>query len=172
MLERADYPTMTEELRDQDRLARHLPDEAPAAVEAYDPNGEAVRLLGPFVVNEPVLGRPVCGGRLAAWLALEDKLLAEDVWRAVDAPHVGADVVPVDAAALDLASAAAPGGGSRGRRHRDGRAECGRDVLPADRRPAGHRERVAPLNAALLRFLDAELGTGFGPVEVAPDVRR
>ncbi len=35
----------------------------------------------------------------------------------------------------------------------------------------GRGDRVAPLNAALLRFLDAELGTGFGPVDVAPDVR-
>jgi hypothetical protein len=32
-------------------------------------------------------------------------------------------------------------------------------------------ERLGPLNAALLRFLDDELGTGFGPVEAAPDVR-
>jgi hypothetical protein len=32
-------------------------------------------------------------------------------------------------------------------------------------------ERLGPLNAALLRFLDDELGTGFGPVEPAPDVR-
>ena len=32
-------------------------------------------------------------------------------------------------------------------------------------------ERLGHLNAALMRFLDAELGTGFGPVEAAPDVR-
>jgi hypothetical protein len=32
-------------------------------------------------------------------------------------------------------------------------------------------DRIAPVNAAMLRLLDAELGTGFGPVEVAPDVR-
>ena len=35
--------------------------------------------------------------------------------------------------------------------------------------PAG--ERVAPLNVALIRFLDEEFGTGFGPVETALDVR-
>jgi hypothetical protein len=105
MMERGDYPTITEELRDQDRLARDLPAGVRAAVDAYDPDREAVWLLGPFVVNEPVLGRPVYGGRPAAWLALEDKLLAEDVWRAVDAPHATAAVVPVDAAALADASA-------------------------------------------------------------------
>jgi hypothetical protein len=32
-------------------------------------------------------------------------------------------------------------------------------------------ERLGPLNAAMLRFLDHELDTGFGPVEAAPDVR-
>lgn len=105
LMERRDYPTMTEELRDQDRLARNLPDDARAAVDAYDPDGEAVWLLGPFVVNEPVLGRPVYGGRPAAWLALEDKLLAEDVWQAVGAPHATAAVVPVDGADLTAASA-------------------------------------------------------------------
>ncbi len=104
LMDRRDYATMTEELRDQDRLARNLPDGARAAVDAYDPDGEAVWLLGPFVVNEPVLGRPVYGGRPAAWLALEDKLLAESVWQAVDAPHATAAVVPVDAGALDDAS--------------------------------------------------------------------
>lgn len=35
--------------------------------------------------------------------------------------------------------------------------------------PAG--ERLAPLNAAMMRFLDERLGTGFGPVDVPPDLR-
>ena len=92
------YASMTEELRDSDRLARELPEQARAALEAYDPTGEAVWLLGPFVNDDPVLGRPVFGGRPASWLALEDKLLAEGVWRSVDAPHAPAHVVAVDAA--------------------------------------------------------------------------
>lgn len=33
-------------------------------------------------------------------------------------------------------------------------------------------DRIAPLNAALMRFLDKEFGTTFGAVEAAPDVRR
>jgi hypothetical protein len=32
-------------------------------------------------------------------------------------------------------------------------------------------ERIGPLNAGLMRFLDEELGAGFGPVEPALDVR-
>ena len=38
--------------------------------------------------------------------------------------------------------------------------------------PMGHRGRVADLNVALMSFLDVELGTGFGQVSAAPDVRR
>jgi hypothetical protein len=32
-------------------------------------------------------------------------------------------------------------------------------------------QRLAPVNAALLRLLDASYGTSFGPLEPAPDVR-
>ena len=104
VLEPGSYASMTEELRDHDRVVRDLPEPARAAVAAYDPTGEAVWLLGPFVVDEPLLGRPVYGGRPAAWLALEDKLLAEGLWRAVGAAHAPAAVVPVTADALAAAS--------------------------------------------------------------------
>ena len=100
------YPSMTEELRRSDHLARHLPEAAAAAVHAYDPEGEAVWLHGPFVVDEPIDGRPVLGGRPAAWLALEDKLIVDEIWAAVGAPHVAARVVAVDAAGLAEASRA------------------------------------------------------------------
>ncbi|QNN53113.1 hypothetical protein [Nocardioides mesophilus] len=106
LLDPGHHESMTAELRAQDALARQLPAEVVAAIERYDPDGEAVWLLGPFVVNEPVLGRPVYGGRPADWLALEDKLLAEGIWRAVGAPHAPARVVPVDAVPLEEASRA------------------------------------------------------------------
>jgi hypothetical protein len=38
--------------------------------------------------------------------------------------------------------------------------------------PPAAGTRVADLNVALMRFLDAELGTGFGPVSAAPETRR
>ncbi len=106
VLDPGHYESMTEELRDRPRFAANLPDEALAAIGRYDPDGEAVWLLDPFVPDAPLLGRPVLGGRPAAWLALEDKLLAEDVWRSVGATHAPAHVVTVDAAALEKASAA------------------------------------------------------------------
>ena len=106
VLEQPRYPSMTEELRRSDRFARRLPPEARAALARYDPDREAVWWHGPFVVDQPIDGRPVLGGRPAAWLALEDKLLAEGIWAAVGAPHAPTRVLPVDARTLREASTA------------------------------------------------------------------
>lgn len=96
----------TDELRAHEQLARQLPAYAVRAIEAFDPERQAVWVTSPFVtIDEPILGRPVTGGRPAAFLALEDKLLAELIWAACDvvtAPH---RVVRLDAAELDRASA-------------------------------------------------------------------
>lgn len=98
--------SITEELRALDRLAHHLPPEAVAAIEAFDPDRQAVWNTGAFVTDdEPILGRQVVGGRPAAWLALEDKLLAEEVWAAADVPAAPHEVVEVDLAALAAATA-------------------------------------------------------------------
>lgn len=100
------FESMTEELRQHDRLARNLPEHALAEIEAYDPDGTAVWFVSPFVVDTPLLGRPVLGGRPADWLALEDKIVAEDIWQAVAYPHATSRVVEVDLTALRDASAA------------------------------------------------------------------
>jgi hypothetical protein len=97
---RAEYASMTEEVRSHDTIARNLPAEVVGAVEAYDPDGEAVWFVDPFVENTPILGRQVYGGRPATWTALEDKLVAEEVWDAIDAPHASSLVVDVDLPAL------------------------------------------------------------------------
>jgi hypothetical protein len=95
----------TEELRTHDRLYRTLPDDAVAAIEAFDPDREALWIGTPFVTSdEPILGRPVTGGRPAAFLALEDKLLAEQVWAAAGVTAAASRVVPVERAALAAAS--------------------------------------------------------------------
>jgi hypothetical protein len=75
--------TMTDELRLHDRLAHHLPDELRAAVDAFDPERDGVWLTTPFVTSdEPIDGRPVTGGRPAAFAALEDKMTADALWAA------------------------------------------------------------------------------------------
>jgi hypothetical protein len=102
--------SLTEELRVLDRLAHELPPHAVAAVEAFDPERRGTWLANPFVTSdEPILGRPVAGGRPAAFLALEDKLLAEEVWRAAGVSAAPHRVVPVEVGALARASAEVAG---------------------------------------------------------------
>ncbi|WP_395658879.1 hypothetical protein [Nocardioides sp.] len=88
---------VTDELRLHDRLLHHLPEPAAAAVEAFDPERRGVVLASPFVsTDEPVLGRPVTGGRPRAWLALEDKLRADATWAAVGLPAAPSRIVDLD----------------------------------------------------------------------------
>ena len=98
--------TMTDEVRQLDRIARHLPAAAAAAVEAFDPNRQGVWFASPFVTNdEPIDGRPVAFGRPASFLALEDKTLADAIWESAGVPHAAYRVVPNDAPALADATA-------------------------------------------------------------------
>jgi hypothetical protein len=92
--------SMTEELRAQDALARSLPVEVVAAVDGYDPDREALWMVGPFIGTDPLLGREVVGGRPDAWTALEDKLVADEIWDSVGAPHADSRVVAVDETAV------------------------------------------------------------------------
>lgn len=95
---------VTEEMRALDHLARHLPDHAVRAIEAFDPDGDALWVGGPFVTTEPILGRPVVSGRPAASVALEDKLLADAIWDACGVARAPYEIVPVEREALDAAS--------------------------------------------------------------------
>jgi hypothetical protein len=103
--------SVTDEFRVYDRMTRSLPPGAVAAIEAFDPDREGVWWCGPFVTSdEPVLGRPVLGGRPRAFLDLEDKLLAEEVWAAAGVTAAPHRVVPVEARPLAAASAALEAG--------------------------------------------------------------
>jgi len=100
-LDVAPAASVTDELRAVDHLAHHLPDHVVAAIEAFDPQGQAIWNTGHFVTSdEPILGRQVVGGRPAAWLAMEDKILAEQIWVAAGVPAAPHVVVPVDPRAL------------------------------------------------------------------------
>ena len=74
---------MTEDLRRQDAIAHALPDDVRRAVDAFDPDREAAWLVGPYIGTAPIDGRAVVGGRPDAWTALEDKLVADQIWDAV-----------------------------------------------------------------------------------------
>jgi hypothetical protein len=98
--------TMTDEVRQLDRTARHLPPAAMAAIEAFDPARQGVWFASPFVTtDEPIDGRPVAFGRPASFLALEDKTLADAIWEAAGVASAAYRVVPNDEAALAAATA-------------------------------------------------------------------
>ncbi len=97
--------SVTDELRLLEHLTHHLPEHAVAAIEAFDPGHEAIWNTGHFVSNdEPILGRRVVGGRPASYLALEDKLLAEEIWAACEVPTAPHRVVPVETDQLAAAT--------------------------------------------------------------------
>jgi hypothetical protein len=101
---------VTDELRLLDHLAHHLPDHAVEAIERFDPVGEALWNVGHFVADdEPILGRRVVGGRPAAYLRMEDKLFAQEVWAACNVPTAPHRVVPVEENALAEATATLAG---------------------------------------------------------------
>lgn len=98
--------TMTDEVRQLDRMARNLPPGAAAAIERFDPERRGIWFASPFVTtDEPIDGRPVTFGRPAAFLALEDKMLADAVWDAAEVPRASYRIVPTDRAALAEATA-------------------------------------------------------------------
>ncbi len=74
-------------------------DELRAAVDAFDPSGAAMVLGGGFSRRDRLLGRPVYGARLAAWGALEDKTIIDELWDAAGVPRAPSRVVPVAEAA-------------------------------------------------------------------------
>jgi len=97
--------SVTEELRALDHLAHHLPDDVVAAVEEFDPDRRALWHASQFVTDdEPILGRRVVNGRPAAFMALEDKLLAEEIWAAAGVPTAPYEIVPVDTEAFAAAT--------------------------------------------------------------------
>lgn len=61
-----------------------------AAIEEFDPHGTARVYTVPFGSVQAIAGRPAYGARRQLWEALEDKIVAEDLWSAAGiatAPH-------------------------------------------------------------------------------------
>ena len=97
--------TVTDELRRHDRLAHRLPPHAVAAIEELDPDGAGVFVTTPFVTtDEPILGRAVTGGRPRAFLELEDKMRADEIWAACGVAAAPHRIVDLDEDALATAT--------------------------------------------------------------------
>ncbi|MET1060818.1 MAG: hypothetical protein ABWX84_14555 [Nocardioides sp.] len=102
--------SVTAEMRALDGLVRDLPPDVVDRIEAFDPDRLAIWCTLPFVsTDEPILGRPVTGGRPAAFAALEDKIWVEELWATVGIPRATSHVVPPTREALDEASEALGG---------------------------------------------------------------
>jgi hypothetical protein len=87
--------TMMEAIRAGQAALRSLPADAAAALEAFDPAREAL-VIGTFLNEvEQVAGRPCLGWRRPEWIALEDKVVIDELWDAVGVPRAPSRVVPV-----------------------------------------------------------------------------
>ena len=81
----------------------HLPDEALAALDQFDPGSDAHVLFAGFESHTEIAGRPVFAPRRPDWHAIEDKIGVLDIWREANiavAPHQ-----VVDASHANLADA-------------------------------------------------------------------
>ena len=106
--------SLTEQVRARVDVEQRLTPEVIAAVERYDPDGAAVWWVSPVGPNEPMLGRPVLGGRPTTQIRLEDKLLLDAVLDAVGAPKAPSETAPTSyAAALAASERVAAATGSR-----------------------------------------------------------
>ena len=103
VVEAARVTSATEDALASIAFADHPPAEAVAAVDAFDPDGGAICLLGPFATTRRYCGRESLGGRPEEIAALEDKTLADGIWDAAGVRRAPAVVVPLDAAMLAIA---------------------------------------------------------------------
>lgn len=66
------------------------------ALDEWDPEGTAVMLPNPFFYQDSIAGRPAYGWRRPAWLALEDKVVVDEIWDAAGVQRAPAAVIPVN----------------------------------------------------------------------------
>lgn len=92
------------EIRGMEATLREPPEPIEAALESYDPERNAVVLVGPFPTVRTLCGRRVLDGRLPAWAALEDKTRADELWDAAGVSRAPAAVVPAGSAELVAAA--------------------------------------------------------------------
>jgi hypothetical protein len=69
-----------------------------AAIDRFDPRGEAMVLGIGFSRQDNIGGRPVYGPIQGSWRDLEDKMVVDELWNAAGVPHAPARVVPVASA--------------------------------------------------------------------------
>jgi hypothetical protein len=96
--------SLTEQVRGRMNTQGRLTPAIADAVARYDPEGDAVWWLAPVPPNTPLLDRPVLGGRPPHQIALEDKLIVDELLDAVGADRSPAVIAPARHDALVAAS--------------------------------------------------------------------
>ncbi len=86
-------------IRNYEAALTDLPPDVVAAVEAFDPDGEAIVLGSHVSDTSHILGRPRLGAREPAWAALEDKVVIDDFWDRAAVPRAPSRIL--DARDLD-----------------------------------------------------------------------
>lgn len=88
--------TMMESIRASMAALRDPPLEVTAALDAFDPERNAL-VVGTFLNEVPgVAGRPCLAWRPPAWVALEDKVVIDELWDAAGVERAPSRVVAVD----------------------------------------------------------------------------
>jgi len=82
----------------------NLPDEHVRRVDAFDPDHDALVIGTIFDDGRPVAGRRKFGARPAAWQALEDKVVIDQLWDEIGVERAPFEVVPATLDALTHAA--------------------------------------------------------------------
>lgn len=91
---------IVEAIRVGQKLLADLPSPAKAALNGYDPAGEAL-VVGTFLNEQPsIAGRQSLAYRKPEWLALDDKTTIDAVWDKIGVKREPSEVVPVEKAAV------------------------------------------------------------------------
>lgn len=86
--------SVMDSIRGYNEALGRLPAAALAALERYDPRRTALVLRAFTVGVGEVGGRPVYGRRRPEWIALEDKLVLDELWEAAGVERAPARIVP------------------------------------------------------------------------------
>lgn len=105
---RTSAPTIMAGLRAFDLSIADPSADLTAAVDEFDPVGEALVVTSPFSVLTEAFGRAVYGPRPPAQSALEDKMVVDDVWDASGIPRAPSEIVVVADAVVASRRVAGP----------------------------------------------------------------
>jgi PAS domain-containing protein len=109
------------------------------AVARFDPHGDAIALVPPFLDVRSFGDRPAFGARRSEWVEIEDKTIADEWFDAIGVPRPRSQVVPADAQSLACAADALDRGAGTvwagdSRAGFNGAGECVRWVVDEDDR--------------------------------------